>query len=75
MGLDQDSHVQVTTVCQDIVGSYDEGNGIDAIIIDFSIAFGLVPYDRLLTKLVASGVDSRLVVWVRKAWEGNYPRN
>jgi hypothetical protein len=26
----------------------------------------LLPHDRLLTKLVASGVDSRIVVWARK---------
>ena len=39
---------------------------IDAIIIDFSKAFDLVPHDRLFTKLAASGVDSRVVVWV---WE------
>ena len=45
--------------------SMDQGVGIDEIIIDFFKAFGLVPHDRLLTKLTASGVDSRVVVWVR----------
>ena len=48
---------QVITVCQDIADSLDEGVSIDAIIIDFSKAFDLVPHDRLLTKLAASGVD------------------
>jgi hypothetical protein len=43
----------------------DEGVSIDAIIIDFYKAFDLVPHDRLLMKLAASGVDSRIVVWVR----------
>ena len=57
---------QVITVCQDIVDSLDEGVGIDVIVIDFSKAFDLVPHDRLLTKLAASGVDSRVVVWVRE---------
>ena len=57
---------QVITVCQDIADSLDEGVGIDAIIIDFSKAFELVPHDQLLMKLAASGVDSRVVVWV---WE------
>ena len=38
---------------------------IYAIIIEFSKAFDLVSHDRLLTKLAASGVDSRVVVWVR----------
>jgi len=57
---------QVITVCQDIVDSLDEGDGIDAIIIDFSKAFDLVPHDRLLTKLETSDLDSRVFVWVRE---------
>jgi len=56
---------QDITVCQDIADSVDESVGIDAIIIDFSKAFDLVPHDRLLTKLAASGVDSSVVVWER----------
>ena len=46
-------------------GLIGRGFGIDAIIIDFPKAFDLVPHDRLLTKLTASGVGSRVVVWVR----------
>jgi hypothetical protein len=53
---------QVITVCQDIADSLDNGGRIDANIIDFSKAFDLVPHDRLLTKLAASGVDSRIIV-------------
>ena len=53
---------QVVTVCQDIADSLDEGVRTDAIIIDFSKAFDLVPHDRLLTKIAASGVDLRVVV-------------
>ena len=54
---------QVITVCQDIADSFDKGVGIDALIIDFSKAFDLVPLDQLLTKLAALGrgfEDSRL---------------
>ena len=47
----------------------DEGVGIDAIKIDFSKAFDLV-HDRLLMKLAASDVDSRVVVWVRESLVG-----
>ena len=65
MGLDWDTHVKVIMVCQDIVDSFDEGVGTDAIIIDFSKAFNLV-HDRLLMKLAASHVDSRVVIWVRE---------
>jgi len=46
----------------------------DAIIIDFSNAFNLVPHDRLLTKLAASGMDSRIVVWVREFLVGHKQR-
>jgi hypothetical protein len=53
-------------VCQDVAETLDEGVSIDAIIIDFSKAFDLVHHDRLLTKLAASGVVSRVVVWVRE---------
>jgi len=39
---------------------------IDANITDFSKAFDLVPHDWFFTKLAASGVGSRVVVWVRE---------
>ena len=57
---------EIVAVCQDIANSLDEGVRIDVIIIDFSKAFDLVLYDRLLMKIAASGVDSRIVVWVRE---------
>ena len=41
----------------------DEAARIDAIIIDFSKAFNRVPYDRLLMKIAATGMESRIVVW------------
>ena len=46
---------QVVMVCQDIVDSLKEGARTDVIIIDFSKAFDLVPHDRLLTKIAATG--------------------
>jgi hypothetical protein len=54
---------QLITVCQDIS---DKAARLDAIIIDFSKAFDLVPHDRLLKKIATSGVDSRVVVWIRE---------
>jgi len=59
---------------QDIADSLDEGVGIDAIIIDFSKAFDLIPHEGLLTKLSASGVDSRIVVYVREFLVGRTQR-
>jgi hypothetical protein len=58
--------IQIITLCQDIPYSLDEVNGIDVIILDNFKAFNLVRQDRLLTKLAASGVDSRVVFWIRK---------
>ena len=55
---------QIITVCQDISDCLDEAVRLDARIIDFSKAFDLVPHDRLLKKIAASGVDSRVVVWI-----------
>jgi hypothetical protein len=57
---------QIVRVCQDVADSLDEGAMTDAVLIDFSKAFDLVPHDRLLTKITAAGVDSRVVVWVRE---------
>jgi len=56
---------QVVTVCQDIADSLEEGVRTDATIIDFSNAFDLVPHDKLLTKVAATGVDLSVVVWVK----------
>jgi hypothetical protein len=39
---------------------------IEAIVINFSKAFDLIPHERLLMKLTASGVDSRFFVCVRE---------
>jgi len=57
---------QVVTVCQDIRDLLDEAVRTDAIIIDFSKAFDLVPHDRLLTKIAATGVDWRVVMWIKE---------
>jgi hypothetical protein len=65
---------QVITVCEDIAESMDNGDRIDAIVIDFSKAFDLVPYDRLLMKITISGVDSRVVAWVREFLLGRTQR-
>jgi len=61
-------------VRQDIAESMDEGVRTDAIIIDFSKAFSLVPHDRLLTKIAATGVDLRVVAWVKEFLLGRSQR-
>ena len=59
MVLDQGTHAKVAD-------SVDEGVRTDAIIIDFSKAFDLVPHDRFLTNITATGVDLKVVVWVKE---------
>ena len=54
---------QVITVCQVISDSPDNGDKIDAVLVDFSNSFDKVPHRRLLTKIPNSGVDSRVVAW------------
>jgi hypothetical protein len=65
---------QVITVCQDIGDSLDNGDKIDAIIVDFSKAFDVFPHGRLLTKIANLGVDSRVVVWIREFLQGRTQR-
>jgi len=58
-------------MCQDKVDSLDKGVGIYAIIIDVPKTFKLVPQERPITKLVASGVDSMVVICVREFLVGH----
>ena len=65
---------QIITVFQDISDSLDEATRVDAIIIDFLKAFDRVPHDRLLKKISDSGVDPRVVVWIREFLIGRSQR-
>ena len=65
---------QVVTVCQDVADALDEGIRTDGIVIDFSKAFDLVPHDRLLTKIAETGVDLRVVIWVKEFLLGRSQR-
>jgi hypothetical protein len=65
---------QGITICQDIADSVGKGYKIDAIIVDFSKAFDLVPHSQLLTKIPNSGVDSKVVIWIREFLLGRTQR-
>ena len=60
--------------CQDIADSLENGDKIDAVIVDFLKAFDLVPHGPLLTKIGNSGVDSMVVVWIREFLLGRRQR-
>ena len=70
----QSCESQVITVYQDISDSLDNGDRIDAIIVDFSKAFDLVPHGRMLTKIAKWGVDSTVVVRIREFLVGRTQR-
>ena len=65
---------QVIAVCQDIADSLDNGDKIDANIVDFSKAFDLVTHSLLLNKIAISGMDSKVVVWIREFLLGRAQR-
>jgi len=65
---------QVITVLQDTADCLDNGDKIDAIIVDFLKALDLVPHGRLLSKIANSGMDSRVVVWIREFLLGRTQR-
>jgi hypothetical protein len=56
---------QLVTFCQDIAYSLDESFRTATITIDFSKVFDLVPNDKLLTKIAATGVGFRVVIRVK----------
>jgi len=65
---------QEITAGQDIVEFMDNGDRIDATVIDFFKACDLVPHDWLLMKIAISSVDSRVVAWVREFLLGRTQR-
>ena len=65
---------QAVLRCQDIADLSDEGVRTDAIITDLSKVPDLVPHDRLLTKIAATGVDFKVVVWVKEFLLGRSQR-
>jgi len=75
MDLGRVTHVsQVITVCQDIADTLDNGGRMDAIIVDFSKAFDLVPHGRLLVKIANSGLEARVVEWIKQFLTGRTQR-
>ncbi len=54
---------QVVQLFQDLADEIDAGGRVDAVVIDFAKAFDVVPHNRLVQKLINSGIDPRVVVW------------
>ena len=43
----------------------DERSSVDAIYLDFAKAFDSVPYERLLKKVEALGIEGDTLQWIR----------
>jgi len=55
----------------DKVTSYrDAKESIDIIFLDFAKAFDKVPHNRLMSKIIAHGIDGRVARWIGD-WLGN----
>lgn len=55
---------QLILTVQDLANSLNDGEQIDAILLDFSKAFDKVPHQRLLKKLQHYGVRGNLNRWI-----------
>ena len=58
---------QLFSTTQDFINAIEEGNRIDAIVLDFSKAFDKVDHERLLVKVQHCGVSGNLLSWV-ESW-------
>ena len=56
---------QLLVTIQDISANLDEGEQIDAVLLDFSKAFDMVPHQRLLLKLRHYGIGDSTLQWVQ----------
>jgi len=50
-----------------VTGYVDSGENVDVVFLDFAKAFDKVSYRRLVLKLEAHGIDSKLISWIA-AW-------
>ncbi|MEW8548097.1 MAG: reverse transcriptase family protein, partial [Candidatus Thiodiazotropha sp.] len=55
---------QLILTIQDLASGLEEGEQIDAILLDFSKAFDKVPHQRLLLKLHHYGIRGSLLSWI-----------
>ncbi|MCG8035359.1 MAG: hypothetical protein JAZ03_24705 [Candidatus Thiodiazotropha taylori] len=56
---------QLILTLQDLAAGMDEGQQIDAILLDFSKAFDKVPHERLAIKLKHYGIRGSLLQWIQ----------
>jgi len=64
----------VLTFLDNITGSIDSGSSVDAVFLDFAIAFDKVPHKRLAQKHDAHGIDGLLLKWITEWLHGRQQR-
>jgi len=52
----------------------DRGGKADVVFLDFKKAFDTVPHARLMFKLVAHGVEGKLIMWIGEWLKGRKQR-
>ena len=56
---------QLILIIQDLASGLDEGEQIDAVLLDFSKAFDKLPHARLAAKLHHYGIRGNLLQWIQ----------
>ena len=57
--------IQLILTLQDLAAGMDEGQQIDAILLDFIKAFDKVPHERLAVNLRHYGIQTSLLEWIQ----------
>jgi len=55
---------QLLTIIDEWTSNLDSGRQIDCIYMDFEKAFDKVPHRRLISKLQAYGIHSKILLWI-----------
>ncbi|MCG8034813.1 MAG: hypothetical protein JAZ03_21935, partial [Candidatus Thiodiazotropha taylori] len=63
---------QLVITIQDLASAIEEGEQIDAILLDFSKAFDKVPHGRLAQKLHHYGIRGELLHWIESFLSGRH---
>lgn len=55
---------QLAEITDDLIRTLNLKGQTDAIFLDFSKAFDVVPHQNLITKLLAIGIEQKVVAWI-----------
>jgi hypothetical protein len=58
-----------------VTKAIDYGESVDIFYLDFAKAFDKVPSQKLIRKLIATGVDANIVRWIKKLAQRKDPES